>query len=398
MTYLNELSRINRSDHGVTRLYLTEEHKKANKLLKKWMTNAGMTTTIDAVGNLIGTYPSTIQQDKTLVIGSHQDSVINGGIYDGPLGIIAPLICVEELNRHNITLPYNLKIIAFGSEEGARFKQTYLTSSAYRGNLYERELINIKDDQGITLFDAMESFGLVPAKVDELEMDPTIANYLEMHIEQGPVLESLESPVGVVTAINGFRRYSVHIKGFAGHAGTLPMDMRKDALVGTSEIISYIEKRALAIDDLVATVGKIDIKPGSVNVVPDETTFTIDIRSSKDQHITNAMSDIKATIDDICQQRQLDYTIDKIVEDQPCYCDEEMINLISDSIAQQQLDVHQINSGAGHDAQEMSKSVPIGMIFVRCSDGISHNPKESVTVDDLDTSIKVLMEVIRNYN
>ncbi|GAA0176683.1 M20 family metallo-hydrolase [Clostridium sediminicola] len=398
MEYLKELSQFNEGSNGLTRLFLTKEHASAIALITKWMENANMSVTLDEIGNLIGTYHSELTNAPTLMIGSHQDSVINGGIFDGMLGFIVPIVCVEELSKEKKKLPFNIKVVVFGSEEGTRFKKAYLSSIALRGNLEDSLLFELKDNDGITLNDALEEFGLEPKNIKKLKIDESVSDYLEMHIEQGPVLQHLNSPVGVVKAINGFRRYSVEINGFAGHAGTLPMDMRRDSLVGASEIITYIEKKALENSDLVATVGKIEVSPGAINVVPAKTTFTIDIRSGVENNIVQAVEEISTYIKSICEKRNLQHSIEYITGDAPCECNKKMIDLIGKSIEQLGLDVYHLNSGAGHDAQELSKSINIGMIFVRCLNGISHNPDESVSIEDLNVSAKVLLRVLNNYN
>ncbi|GAA0736450.1 M20 family metallo-hydrolase [Clostridium oceanicum] len=396
---LQELGKITSSEEGVTRFFLTKEHKKANKLLKTWMEDAGLKVKVDNVGNIVGEYRSAFENAPTLVMGSHQDTVKNGGKYDGALGIVLPIVVFKDFIKKVKTLPYNFKIIGFGDEEGGRFGTIYLGSKAVVGT-FDYELLNEIDDDGVRLKEALENFGVEGNKIEESKIKEKVDGYLEVHIEQGPVLEDANIPVGIVKGIVGCHIYNFTFEGMAGHAGTVPMDLRKDAGVGVCSTVVEIEKYVSTVDDLVATIGKIDFSPYSINVIPGKATFTLDIRSSNDEIIIDSIQKIKKIAQNIATRRGLKLDIQNINKASSCNCDESITKILEKSILSvKNIDINPfyLYSGAGHDAQELKKITNIGMLFVRCKEGISHNPKESITPEDIEVASNVLTEFLKLY-
>jgi allantoate deiminase len=394
--YASELGKISENTNiGLTRLFLTEEHKKSIKLIRYWMKKAGLKVSVDSIGNVIGRY-DTDKKAKTLLIGSHQDSVKNGGIYDGMLGIIIPILCIEELNRQNIKLNYNIEIIAFGDEEGTRFGTAFLSSSALTGS-FTSDYFQKTDNNGITLKQALIDFELEPGKIQKLKKNPEdLIGYLELHIEQGPVLEINNIPLGIVKSINTSSRYQITFTGEAGHAGTVPMKYRRDAGTAAAEAIVNIEQFAKDYDDIVATVGQIEFYPGSINVIPVKAEFSLDLRSSEDYIRSKALKAIKENIKQIAAKRNLEYNIKEIFITPACKCDKKLKDAIRNGIIKVGINPFELSSGAGHDAQEMKNLTNIAMMFIRCKKGISHSPKESVTPEDLDISVKALIETLQS--
>lgn len=392
---LKELGEISETEDGLTRLYLTPEHRKANDFVKELMKSIGLEVHEDEVGNVIGTLKSKTETKKTLHIGSHIDSVRMGGIFDGMVGIISPLIALEEIIKKNIPLPYNIKVISFGTEEGVRFNVPYLTSKYYHGYL-EDEVLSV-DKNGTSVMKALEEFYNEKPNLKEKKLDKDNDIYLEVHIEQGPILENKDLPIGIVENINGFRRYKVVIDGIAGHAGTVPNIMRKDALVAASKIISHINELAIK-NDVFATVGVIDVKPYSINVIPSKATFTIDIRSHSDEKIDKCLKEITQFLKKVKNQSGISFSIEKLTAGKAVKCSKKIIRYIEKGFEKSNDIPFRLNSGAGHDAQELSKSVEVGMIFVRCKGGISHNPNEDVSAKDLDVLCKSLIEILKEIN
>ncbi|NLR93579.1 M20 family metallo-hydrolase [Flammeovirga sp. SR4] len=393
---LEELSKYSKEGPGVTRLYLTEEHKAAYSYLEKLMTDIGLTVEVDNIGNMIGTYTSPEKTNKTIVLGSHQDTVRNGGKYDGAMGVILPLIALKHCIQNNIPLKYNVKIASFGDEEGVRFATTYLGSKVLAGT-FTSDLLDRKSEYGNTLKEELISFGLDPNKIPEDKLTDDIVGYLEVHIEQGPVLQHKNLAVGVVNAIQGSHRYTININGMAGHAGTIPMPLRKDAGVGASESMVELTRYLETIENIVATFGIVEFLPGSINVIPGEANFTMDIRSLDEKLIKDTVTKFDQILRDVCNKRGLTYTLTNTNEAPPTTCSDTIIKQLETSVANVGSDVFTFPSGAGHDAQEMKNITDMGMLFVRCKDGISHNPLESVTENDLDIAAKVVVDFLKNY-
>lgn len=393
---LNILSKISEPSKGVTRLYLTKEYLEARNIIENWMKEAGLTTRIDGVGNLIGEYKSNNLKAKTLVMGSHQDSVEDGGKFDGILGVILPIVCIKNLLKKYKELNCNIKIISFAYEEGTTYGAACLTSKAIAGT-FKESLLEL-EYKGKKLNDAMKEYRFDSQKIDECKFKKEdIDTFLEVHIEQGPVLEYENLSVGIVTAIQSCNRYLVNIKGQAGHSGTIPMKMRKDAGAVMAEIIYKSTKLAEELGEMVLTFGKISVIPGAVNVIPGEAEFTIDIRAMKNKILTDTMKKIEDIIKEVTESKKMVYSIKMTNEIMETACSPKVIEALEKSFMKQNIPIFRLPSGAGHDAQEMANIADMGMLFVRCIDGISHNPIEDVREKDLDIAGNIIMDYIYNF-
>lgn len=378
---------------GVTRLSFTRESEAANMLVSHWMREAGMTVRRDEAGNIIGRYDGKRPKAPTLLIGSHLDSVIEAGKYDGILGVIAGLEVVQVLYESGIRPEHPIEVIAFCDEEGARFHTTLLGSRAICGVLRGEDL-EATDINGITVATAMKEVGLDPERIHSAIWTPGhLLGYLELHIEQGPVLERMDQACGAVTGIAGQSRLRFLVEGEAGHAGTVPISMRKDALVGTAEMVHSVEQIALQYPSLVATVGQLSVHPGASNVIPGQVEGTLDIRSIDDETRLEVLDRIMDTCQFISDRRGLNYQFTKIMEYSAVACSDRMIRTIGSVLEDHGMKPIQLVSGAGHDAMAVASLTEMGMIFVRCKGGISHHPDETVTPEDMKTGAAVLLDV-----
>ncbi len=375
---------------GLYRGYLTPAHAAAQRAVAGWMAEAGMATRIDPAGNLIGRSEGA-GDGPALLIGSHLDSVRDAGRYDGPLGIMLGIECVDALGADRPSFP--IEVIAFGDEEGSRFPAAMLTSRAAAGTL-EPAALRIADADGVTLADALDGAGLGIARFAEARHAPALA-YLEAHIEQGPVLEAEGLAVATVTGIAAQLRYAVTVSGAAGHAGTTSMPLRRDALAAAAEMVLAVERIAADdASDLVATVGRLDAAPGAANVIPGRAAFTIDIRSGDTARRDRAARAILAALDGIAARRGIALERE-LVHDLPASpCDPALMALIDAAIAAQGIAPRRLVSGAGHDAMVMAALCPTAMLFVRCRDGISHNPAEHVDPGDAEVALQVMLAFI----
>ncbi|TBR37938.1 allantoate amidohydrolase [Marinomonas agarivorans] len=396
MQRCEELSRLSQSPDYLDRRYLSEEHTAANQLVSNWMQQAGMQTWQDAAGNIWGRYQSTNPQAKTLLMGSHLDTVPNGGKYDGMLGVIAPISLIGALHEAGITLPFHLDVVGFGDEEGTRFGSTLLGSRALTGQ-WPAEWATLPDKDDITLAQAMANFGLDFQKIPNATLQPeTLLGYLEVHIEQGPVLEQADLPVGVVSAIAGAKRFQIHLSGMAGHAGTVPMSLRQDSLCAASEMILAIERLAKQ-HDVVATVGRVENSPNGVNVIAGTTQFSLDIRSADDQTRDTALADILQDLHHIAEARNITLTMEQTHSASAVQCEPALQKLLTESIEKSGYQPLTLLSGAGHDAMAIADICPIAMLFVRCDKGISHHPAEAIQQDDVATALAVLEQTLLTY-
>ena len=394
---IDALAAISETPDAITRIFLTPQHRAAAEILMAWMREAGMAAHLDAIGNVCGRYEGTAAGSPCLMLGSHYDTVRDAGRWDGPLGIVTAIACVADLHRRGVRLMFAIEIVAFADEEGVRFASTLLGSRAVAGTLNER-IFDAKDHGGVTMRDAMDAFGLDAAHVGRAaRVRGEILAYLELHIEQGPVLEAQDLPVGVVTAIAGATRLAVSLKGFAGHAGTVPMGLRRDALVGAAECIVAIEAFCKGDDGLVGTVGYIDARPGATNVIPGHVSFTIDVRSASDANRKLAVADIVRRIEEIARRRDLALQADVTHENRTVPCAPWLASQISDAIAGEGFRVFALPSGAGHDGMAMIDVADVAMIFVRCRGGISHNPAEHASLHDVDAGARVMLRAIENF-
>jgi len=397
---IDALAAISADPDRLTRLYLTPEHRRAAELVGEWMADAGLSVRMDAAGTMRGSQPpgrSGRSSNKALLIGSHIDTVIDAGRYDGNLGVVVGILAVEALKARGIALPFGLEILAFGDEEGVRFPVT-LTSSAVAAGVFERSALAATDESGTSLHDALVAFGGDPARLHgEAYQRPGVLGYLEVHIEQGPVLERANEPLGVVTAIASQSRHRVRIKGEAGHAGTVPMAMRHDALTAAAEMILEIEAiaRKGQKNSLVATVGHVEVMPGASNVIPGDVRFTVDVRAATDDARREAVEAIKNHARKIDRRRHVVVGVETMLEKPVASCAPRLQKAIGTAVtALQGKPARGLMSGAGHDGQSMVQLGDFGMIFVRCRAGISHNPNEFVTIDDMGLAVEALVGTI----
>ncbi len=382
----------------LTVTYLTDAHRACAAQLKSWMLECGFDeVTIDAVGNVVGVYHGSDPKQKRLLTGSHYDTVRNGGKYDGRLGIFVPMICVRELHRAGKRLPYGFEVVGFAEEEGQRYKATFLGSGALTGH-FNPAWLDQKDADGITMRDAMRLAGL-PATLEAIRSVKRDADryqgFIEVHIEQGPVLNALDLPLGVVTSINGSVRYLGEVIGMASHAGTTPMDSRRDAATAVAELALYLEKRAAAAPNLVGTMGIMTVPNGSTNVVPGRCQFTLDIRATTDEVRDACAKDVLAELTRICEHRGLNHTIEETMRAAAAPSAPAWQKRWERAVEASGLPVFRMPSGAGHDAMKLHEAMPQAMLFVRGQNaGISHNPLESSTNDDMQLSVDAFMHVL----
>ena len=379
---------------NLTRLYLSQAHKEAVQVVQRWMREAGMSTRIDGAATLHGLYKSDVENAPRLVFGSHIDTVCDAGKFDGNLGVICAISMVWELHRQKIKLPFDLEVVAFGDEEGVRFPTTLCGSRALAGR-FDPLCLDDVDANGVTRRKALLDFGVNPQAISSETLDPKrTLGYVELHIEQGPVLEAGGHPLGIVTAINGASRGHVVVRGVAGHAGTLPMAMRKDALSAAAEIVLEIEKIAREAPDLVATVGTFEVQHGAGNVVPSLVKFSVDIRAPQDKLRHDAIKHIEHALDAVSKARGTSAILDIQYDARATACDAGLMTDLAAAVAKNGLTVPKLPSGAGHDAMAFRDRIPVAMLFVRSKDGISHNPAEFSSESDIELGAKVLYDFV----
>lgn len=398
MARLDELAKISQDSQALSRHFLTAEHKAAGNLIKGWMEAAGMSARFDAIGNVVGRYEGDRPGLPALLSGSHFDTVRNAGRYDGMLGVVTPIACVAALHDAGVRLPYAIEVIAFADEEGVRFNATLLGSRAVAGT-FDPALLDKKDADGVTMAEALTRFGLDPARVgDAAHRRDEVLGYVEIHIEQGPVLLEEGRPVGVVTSIAGANRFVVCVDGLAGHAGTVPMSHRRDAAAAAAEMVLAIEKRCSAGESLVGTVGVLDVPNGATNVIPGSAAFTIDIRAGDDAVRKAAVDDVLHEIAAIASRRRVDAVATPQHDARATPCAPVIIEHIAEQIRADGIEPRYLASGAGHDGMAIADLTSIGMLFVRCGNGgISHNPAETMTAADADVGARIFLDVLRHY-
>jgi allantoate deiminase len=390
MKRLDVLGGISDEPGRLTREFAGEAMRRARSEVEGWMREAGMAVRHDNVGNLHGRYEAVAAGAPTLVLGSHLDSVRDAGKYDGPLGIVVAIAAVERLQDAGRRLPFAIEVIAFADEEGLRFSSTYLGSRAVAGS-FDRAILDRTDATGITMTEAIKAFGGDPSRVGADRWNAgTLLGYVEVHIEQGPVLEGLGLPVGVVTAIAGQARYLVTFTGQAGHAGTVPMHGRRDALAAAAEFVLAVEADSGAHEGLVATVGQVAVHPGASNVIPGAVELSLDVRHPDETVRGRHTRRILERADEIAARRGIKASIQLQGENPSVPCAPRLVSLLAKAVEAEGLEVVRLASGAGHDAVPMSTLTDVAMLFVRCKGGISHNPAESVTTEDVSVAIDVL--------
>jgi beta-ureidopropionase / N-carbamoyl-L-amino-acid hydrolase len=398
----------------LTVTYMTEAHKACAADIAARMRECGFDSVeIDVLGNVVGRYesdswlrnkhageqPETLQ--KTLLTGSHYDTVRNGGKYDGRLGIFAPMMCVRELRKTNKRLPFGIEVVGFSEEEGQRYKATFLASGALTGH-FDEKWLSQQDTDGISmqkvLFPGMESAQDAIEKIANLKRDPAqYLGFVEMHIEQGPVLNAMNLPLGIVTSINGSVRFLGQIIGQASHAGTTPMATRRDAAAALAELSVYMEQRAAKDGDSVATIGMLHVPGGSINVVPGRCSFSLDLRAPTDAQRDALVADVLAQLKAMCERRGVSYTLEETLRAAAAPSDSAWQARWEKAVATTGLPIHKMPSGAGHDAMKLHEIMPQAMLFVRGENsGISHNPLESTTNDDMQLAIQAFSSLLED--
>ncbi|HEY6514293.1 MAG TPA: 2-oxo-4-hydroxy-4-carboxy-5-ureidoimidazoline decarboxylase [Burkholderiaceae bacterium] len=382
----------------LTVTYLTDAHRSCAQQLVQWMQHdCGFDDVrIDAVGNVVGLYHGSDRDAKRLLTGSHYDTVRNGGKYDGRLGIFVPMACVRELQRAGRRLPFGIEVVGFAEEEGQRYKAVFLGSGALTGH-FDARWLEQTDATGVSMRDAMQGAGLAPADIAKLRRDPSrYLGFVEVHIEQGPVLNGLDMPLGIVTSINGSVRHLCEITGMASHAGTTPMDMRRDAAAAAAEAVLYLEQRASAQPDLVGTVGMLDVPNGSINVVPGRCTFSLDIRATTDAVRDACERDVLARLREICQRRGLAFSSEETIRAAAAPSAPDWQARWERAVLALGLPLVRLPSGAGHDAMKLHEVMPQAMLFQRgLNAGISHNPLEAITNDDTELAVRAFQQLLQ---
>ena len=390
MRRCDELASCSEEADSITRPFASDAMHHAQELVEHWMEAAGMSVRRDNIGNLRGRYEGLRSDAPTLLLGSHLDSVRDAGRYDGPLGVVVAIACVQQLREAGRRLPFAIEVLAFADEEGLRYGSTYLGSRAVAGT-FDRHALERIDAAGVTMRHAIRDFGGDPDKIGEDRWKGgRLLGYVEVHIEQGPVLEARGLPVGVVVGIAGQNRYTVTFTGTAGHAGTVPMSLRRDALAAASEFVLAVESEARAEPQVVATVGRIEAHPGATNVIPGRASLSLDVRSGDRATLLVSSRRMLELAEEIATGRKIKVNVTVDSRNEPVACDDGLVRLLSRSIQDAGFTLAPLTSGAGHDAVEMANIAPIGMLFVRCKGGVSHNPAESVTVEDVAVAIDVL--------
>ena len=394
---LEELGRISDEPRKLTRTFLSPAMHRANVLVDWWMRSAGLRTRVDATGNLIGRREGPRPDAKTLLFGSHLDTVRDAGRFDGALGVLLPILALAELRRRGVVLPFAVEVIGFSEEEGVRFSSAYLGSKGYTGRLRAGDLWR-RDAEGVSVREALEKYRRGRFSLPKPAHRPSnLLGYLEVHIEQGPVLEAKGLSVGVVSAIAGQTRGRLTMRGQAGHAGTTPMALRRDALAGAAELVLAAEAQARLSSPLVATVGTIMVAPGAANVIPGEVTLSLDVRHPDDAGRHAALEKLLASAGRIARRRKLTCQWTQTQDDGAVVCSPELTGLLSSSVRAVQQRSVALVSGAGHDAVVMSAITPVAMLFVRCRDGLSHHPDEQASPGDLEVALRVTVDFLERF-
>lgn len=396
-----ELSRApySESEDQLTRRFLTPEHRATIERIGEWMRAAGMSVRVDAAGSLVGRLEGVEAEAPALVFGSHVDSVRDAGCYDGMLGVLLGVAVVEVVAASGMRLPFAIEVVGFGDEEGSRFQASMNGSRAFASRLDVDAALAATDRDGVTLAQAMTAFGLEPARIGEAARGlGTVLAFIEPHIEQGPVLEAQGVALGVVTSIAGQWRLKVRYTGQAGHAGTTPMHLRRDAVVAAAEAVLVIERVAAeGAEDLVATVGQISARPGAPNVIPGVAEFTVDVRAGTDKVRDRGLAEIEDVIRDIAADRKLQVEIERVQNLPATEMDVKLRGLLRQAAQRRGQSAPELVSGAGHDAMMVARLARTGMLFIRCEGGVSHNPAERVTPEDCEAALGVLLEFVELY-
>ena len=388
---LFELAAISAEPERLVRLYLTPEYRRAADLVALWMRETGLEVFEDVLGNVRG----RTGEGPRLLIGSHIESVVDAGRYDGTLGVVAGILAYDTLARAGAKPAFGLELVAFGDEEASRFPTTLSTSAALAGH-FDPKALALKDAAGVTYAEALRAYGKNPDDIASVALKPQdAAAYVELHIEQGPVLEAADQPLGIVTAMVGQTRLSIEVKGEAGHAGTVPMNLRRDALAGAAEMTLAAE--TIGQGGLVATVGMIEAKPGAVNIIPGSARFTLDLRAAANEARNKAIAAFRHECEKIAARRKLEVSFTLTHEIPTTPCDARLQDQFAAAIEAVGGKPVRLPSGAGHDGMSMAKLCPIAMLFVRCKGGVSHNPAEYASPADMGLAVAALVRFIEGF-
>ncbi len=379
----------------LTRVFLSDAHRRAAHAFIGWCGEAGLEARVDAAGNVVARYEGRRAGAPALMLGSHIDTVRDAGRYDGNYGALAALAVVESLSARGERLDHAIEIVAFGDEEGVRFRTTLTGSRALAGT-YPLEALDQKDAGGVAMREALKAFGGDPERAHAIRRD-NVAAFVEAHIEQGPLLEAEGLPLGIVSAINGATRLEVGVDGVAGHPGATPMSLRRDALTAAAEMALMIEARARGEADLVATVGRFDVWPGAANVIPGHVQFSVDVRAPDDARRVAALADLKEKIEAVARSRGVGVSLAKTHEANAFVCDARIIDGLSQAVEAVGVAPRILPSGAGHDTMVMGGLCPAGMLFVRCKGGVSHSPLELITLEDCAIGLTALTRFVQDF-
>jgi allantoate deiminase len=380
------LAAFSESPDNLTRLFLSNAMHDVHKMVRAWMEKAGMQVRVDGVGNIIGRYPAQTENAKTFLIGSHLDTVKNAGKYDGMLGVLLGIAVVKALEGES--LPFAIEVIGFPEEEGVRYAKPFFGSKAVIGE-FDKAWLELRDQHDISVAEAIRNFGLNPDNIPKAKLTGEYVGYLEFHIEQGPVLESLNLSLGIVEAIVGQTRLELTFHGKANHAGTTPMNLRQDALAGAAEWMLFVEGEANRQAGLAATIGTISALPGASNVIPGEVKLSLDVRHADDTTRKKAVSDFLVKAENIAASRHLTISWQIRLEQNAVPCDAALVKRLEGAVGETRYPVHFITSGAGHDAMVLAERMPAAMLFLRTPGGLSHHPDEIVLESDVAAALEV---------
>jgi len=396
---LDRLAALTDEPGSICRTFLSPAMRQANELVGEWMRELGCVVSQDGWGNLIGHLPGATPEAPTLLLGSHLDTVKNAGKFDGPLGVLVALASLQSLADEGIRLPFHVDVLGFSDEEGVRFHSAYLGSKAIAGLVEETDL-DLRDEQGVSLREAIASF----QKTERIDLplpryrSDQLLGYVEVHIEQGPLLQDMNLPLGVVDFIAAQNRFVYTLEGSAGHAGTTPMNLRRDALAGAAEFILAVERKGRSVPGLVATVGQMQVGPGASNVISDNVRLSLDIRHAEEDILRKSSAQLEDEAQAIARSRGLKLTVKLIQGTASIACANGLVQQLDRAVNHAQKNVPHLVSGAGHDAVILSRLTPVGMLFVRCKDGLSHHPAEHVSEDDIAAAQTALTRFLWDFS
>jgi allantoate deiminase len=395
--WLEVLSSHSTLNKGVKRTAYSPEHRKTNQSLKEWMESIGMTVRQDNAGNLIGRYASPNADTKTLLLGSHQDSGPQNGHYEGALGIVVPLAALTALHEKEVTLPYHVDLVALSDGEGLRFPEESIGSRAITGSLSADDL-QCRDEEGVSLRDALIGFGGSPTAIAHDAYDPeSVLGFVEVYIEQGPVLKEKDLPLGVVSGIASNEQYTVTVKGETGHAGAIPMTRRQDTLLAASHMIHSVDDILKSTPNTVGVVGSIENHPNIINVIPEKTVFTIDFRAEKDEVRTMTRERILESLTSIAERLNVDMEITCTAKREPASCDNALTDMLRSTIASNDITPHTMFSGAGHEGLAMKDLTDVAMLFVRCEES-SAGLESAVSINDIEKAVEIIATFLNDLD